>query len=136
MQHLLDSVKFMDCPVKASVSKFKIEYGQTLDAALGSMGIKTAHENEKADLSAMVDPAGLPDGSLYLDTVLQKTFIAVDEKGTEAAAVTAAIMEAGAAEPAWPELVREFTADAPFWFAIRDNASGEILFVGRYETAK
>lgn len=87
-------------------------------------------------LFLLVDPSGLPGGMLYLDTVLQKTFLAVDEKGTEAAAVTAAVMETGAAEPQRPALVREFTADTPFWFAIRDNASGEILFVGRYETAK
>ena len=39
------------------------------------------------------------------------------------------------AMPSRPELVRTFTADEPFWFVIRDNAKGEILFAGRYETA-
>lgn len=136
VQHLLDNAAFDETLVRVSVPRFKIEYGQALNAALQSMGVKTAYDAEKADLSAMVDPSGLPGGMLYLDTVLQKTFIAVDEKGTEAAAVTAAIANAGGALLTRPALVREFTADAPFWFAIRDNASGEILFVGRYETAK
>ena len=62
--------------------------------------------------------------------------MAVDEKGTEAAAVTAAMDGAGSAEPTRPELVRTFTADGPFWFVIRDNANKEILFVGRYESAE
>ena len=43
---------------------------------------------------------------------------------------------AGAAMPERPELVREFTADSPFWFVIRDNNNGELFFVGRYENAE
>lgn len=105
------------------------------DEALQALGVRTAYEPEKADLTAMLDPSGLPDKQHFLDTVLHKTYIAVDEKGTEAAAVTAAMDGAGAALPSRPELVRTFTADEPFWFVIRDNANGEILFAGRYETA-
>ncbi|MDO5142724.1 MAG: serpin family protein, partial [Eubacteriales bacterium] len=118
------------------VPKFKVEYGAALDEALRALGVKTAYDPDKADLTAMLDPTGLPGGQHYLDTVLHKTYIAVDEQGTEAAAVTAAMDGAGAAMPTRPELVRTFTADSPFYFAIRDNASGALLFVGRYGDAR
>lgn len=136
VQNLLDSAEFVYGDVNVSVPKFKVEYGAALDDALQAMGIKTAYDHEKADLTAMLDPTGLPGGQFFLDTVLQKTYIAVDEKGTEAAAVTAAMDGAGAAMPDRPELVREFAADSPFWFVIRDNNNGELFFVGRYENAE
>lgn len=136
VQHLLDQAEFVYGDVNVSVPKFKVEYGAALDDALQALGVKAAYDPEKADLTAMIDPSSLPGGQHFLDTVLQKTYIAVDEKGTEAAAVTAAMDGAGSAEPTRPELMRTFTADGPFWFMIRDNANKEILFVGRYETAE
>ena len=136
VQHLLDQAEFVYGDVNVSVPKFKVEYGAALDDALQALGVKAAYDPEKADLTAMIDPSSLPGGQHFLDTVLQKTYIAVDEKGTEAAAVTAAMDGAGSAEPTRPELMRTFTADGPFWFVIRDNANKEILFVGRYETAE
>lgn len=136
VQHLLDQAEFVYGDVTVSIPKFEVEYGAALDDALQALGVKAAYDPEKADLTAMIDPSSLPGGQHFLDTVLQKTYIAVDEKGTEAAAVTAAMDGAGSAEPTRPELVRTFTADGPFWFVIRDNANKEILFVGRYETAE
>lgn len=136
VQHLLDQAEFVYGDVTVSIPKFKVEYGAALDDALQALGVKAAYNPEKADLTAMIDPSSLPGGQHFLDTVLQKTYIAVDEKGTEAAAVTAAMDGAGSAEPTRPELVRTFTADGPFWFVIRDNENKEILFVGRYETAE
>lgn len=133
VQHLLDQAEFAYGDVAVSVPKFKVEYGTALDNALQALGVKTAYDPEKADLTAMIDPSSLPGDQHFLDTVLQKAYIAVDEKGTEAAAVTAAANTGGSAEPTRPKLVRTFTADSPFWFVIRDNANGEILFVGRYE---
>lgn len=132
VQHFLDNAAFERGTVRVSVPKFKVEYGAPLDDALRALGVKTAYDMQQADLSAMLAPT--PEGKPFLDTVLQKTYLAIDEKGTEAAAVTAAVVDAGSA-PERPPLVREFRADSPFWFAIRDNANGEILFVGRYETA-
>lgn len=135
VQNFLDNAEFTYGDVNASVPKFKVEYSAALDEALQALGVQTAYDPENADLSAMLDPSGLPGQQHFLDTVLHKTYIAVDEKGTEAAAVTAA-MTGGAAPPERPELIRSFAADEPFWFVIRDNAKGEILFAGRYETAK
>lgn len=136
VQHFLDNAEFTYGDVNVSVPKFKVEYSAALDEALQALGVQTAYDPENADLSAMLDPSGLPGQQHFLDTVVHKTYIAVDEKGTEAAAVTAAMTGEGAAMPSRPEMVRTFAADSPFWFVIRDNAKGEILFTGRYETAK
>lgn len=136
VQALLDQAEFTYGDVDIAVPKFKVEYGAALDDALQALGVKTAYDRDKADLTAMLDPSSLPGGQHFLDTVLQKAYIAIDEKGTEAAAVTAAMNGAGAEPPSRPKLVRTFTADSPFWFAIRDNANQEILFVGQYETAE
>lgn len=135
VQNFLDNAEFTYGDVNASVPKFKVEYSAALDEALQALGVQTAYDPENADLSAMLDPSSLPGQQHFLDTVVHKTYIAVDERGTEAAAVTAA-MAGGAAPPERPELIRSFAADSPFWFVIRDNAKGEILFAGRYETAK
>ena len=136
VQNFLDNAEFTYGDVNVSVPKFKVEYSAALDEALQALGVRTVYDPENADLSAMLDPSSLPGQQHFLDTVLHKTYIAVDEKGTEAAAVTAAMTGEGSAMPSRPELVRIFTADEPFWFVIRDNAKGEILFAGRYETAK
>ncbi len=135
VQNFLDNAEFTYGDVNVSVPKFKVEYSAALDEALQALGVRTVYDPENADLSAMLDPSSLPGQQHFLDTVLHKTYIAVDEKGTEAAAVTAA-MTGESAAPERPTLVRTFTADSPFWFVIRDNANGEILFTGRYETAK
>ena len=136
VQNFLDNAEFTYGDVNVSVPKFKVEYSAALDEALQALGVRTVYDPENADLTAMLDPSSLPGQQHFLDTVLHKTYIAVDEKGTEAAAVTAAMTGEGSAMPSRPELVRIFTADEPFWFVIRDNAKGEILFTGRYETAK
>ena len=136
VQNFLDNAEFTYGDVNVSVPKFKVEYSAALDEALQALGVRTVYDPENADLTAMLDPSSLPGQQHFLDTVLHKTYIAVDEKGTEAAAVTAAMTGEGAAMPSRPEMVRTFTADSPFWFVIRDNANGEILFTGRYETAK
>ena len=136
VQNFLDNAEFTYGDVNVSVPKFKVEYSAALDEALQALGVRTVYDPENADLTAMLDPSSLPGQQHFLDTVLHKTYIAMDEKGTEAAAVTAAMTGEGAAMPSRPEMVRTFTADSPFWFVIRDNANGEILFTGRYETAK
>ena len=67
-------------------------------------------------------------GNNRLDSVIHKTYIKVDEEGTEAAAVTLGGM-AGSSKP--PEPI-EIKYNKPFTFVIKDNLSGEILFVGEY----
>jgi serpin B len=66
--------------------------------------------------------------ALYLSAVVHKTFIEVNERGTEAAAATAAMMDGDALDP---PPIPVFRADRPFLYAIRDRRSGVLLFLGR-----
>jgi len=89
---------------------------------LSALGMADAFDPVLADFSGM-------DGQrdLYVSAVIHKAFVAVDEKGTEAAAATGVIMEATGA----PLFEVNLTIDRPFIFLIRDLPSGQILFVGR-----
>ncbi len=109
--------------VSVSLPKFKFDWGTTsLKPALKDMGMKDAFIYPTADFTGME-----PKHELYVGDVLQKAFVGVDESGTEAAAATAVIMNAGSAIEPPP---KEFNADRPFLFFIRDN-SGQLLFVGQ-----
>jgi serpin B len=71
-----------------------------------------------------------PNDYLYLSNVFHKTFIAVDEKGTEAAAATAAVvMRATAMRQTSPPI--QVKVDRPFLYAIQNVPSGACLFLGR-----
>ena len=112
---------------KLSIPKFKIEYSERLNDTLKNIGIKTAFDTKTARFEKMFD-----SGNMWFTDIIHKTFISVDEKGTEAAAVTSIGM-GGSALP--PEPI-ELKFNKPFYFAIRDNTSGEILFMGRYAFAE
>lgn len=112
--------------VDISLPRFRIEGSYTLSRALVSLGMKLAFDTDHADFSAMD-----PTKQLAISEVVHKTFVAVDEEGTEAAAATAVVMLAGSAAPP-PEKPVEFRADRPFLFWIRDRQSGTVLFFGRY----
>jgi serpin B len=109
-------------PEQANVTlpKFKMETRYLLKPELQALGMQNAF-GPQADFSGITG-----DRSLLIDQVIHQTFVAVDEVGTEAAAATAVIM----AESSAPRMV-EFRADHPFLFAIRDNRSGALHFLGR-----
>jgi len=130
---LKENAPFAKERVHVKIPKFEMEYSLGLRDILIALGMTDAFDASKADLGAMFDLSAY-DANFYVSDALQKTYIKLDENGTEAAAVTAILVKmTSAMKPAEPI---EFTADKPFYFAIRDNTSGEILFVGRYETAK
>ena len=124
---LLDRATLQRAHVAVGMPKFKIEQSISLTDALKAMGLETAFDKNKADFTAMFD-----QGAMFMSDVLHKTYISVDEAGTEAAAVTAIVMEATSS---MPTQTIEFTADHPFTYVIRDNTSGEVLFLGRYAYA-
>ena len=111
--------------IALSVPKFKVDYSADITELLG---LNVATSKTLADFSGMMNLS--PDEDLWIDKVLHKTYISVDEKGTEAAAVTA-VMMAGATS-AKPEEPIEVKFNEPFYFVIRDDTNGEILFMGRY----
>jgi serpin B len=111
--------------VSVSLPRFKMESSFTLSETLKSMGMKTAFAAGPADFSGI-------DGTrdFFIGEVVHKAFIDLDEQGTEAAAATAVMMRAGSAMMRQPD-PKEFKADHPFFFFIRDVPSGAMLFAGR-----
>ena len=109
--------------INLGLPKFKIEYEVTLNDVLKSLGMEIAF-NSGADFSKMLSNSS----GLYIDEVKHKTFVEVNEKGTEAAAVTSV---AGVRS-----LPPEMLVNRPFFFAIRDNNSGTILFMGEITNPK
>ena len=107
--------------VDVYLPRFKVTWGTyDLVRPLQSLGMRKAFGGE-ADFSGM-------DGTkaFRIGLLLHKAFVEVNEEGTEAAAATVAVGLLGGR-------VRErnFKADHPFLFVIRDNATGSILFLGR-----
>ena len=111
-----------------TLPKFQMTRQFKIQDTLGAMGMPRAFDANEADFSGMTGKR-----ELFISAVIHKAFIDVDEKGTEAAAATAVVMQRATALP--PDL-REppppvFRADHPFVFLIRDNRSDGILFMGR-----
>jgi serpin B len=101
--------------------KFEFDSAFSLKDTLAEMGMPIAFSGD-ADFSGMTG-----NRELFMSRVVHKTFVSVDEAGTEAAAATAVIMPTSAP----PEPPVEVTIDRPFIFLIRDIETGAILFVGR-----
>ncbi len=110
--------------IKVYFPKFKLETGYELEDALSSMGMPNAFDN--ADFSGM-------DGrkDLVISKVIHKAYIDVNEKGTEAAAVTSVVMVLTCSPNFSSPKVPIFRADHPFIFFIIDKSTGSTLFMGK-----
>lgn len=108
-----------------SLPKFKFEYEQSLKEALKALGMGVAFDSMAADFSEMVQMQ--PGENVCISEVMHKAFIAVDEKGTEAAAVTSIIIR-GTSLPSAPSFTMK--VDRPFFFMIHDQQTDAILFMG------
>lgn len=114
--------------VQLRMPEFKFEYSvEGLKDALINLGMEKAF-SPSADFSKMADI--VTGDALYIGDVKQKAFIDVNTKGTEAAAVTVVEMSLNSAVPPVPKKV-VFTADRPFFFLIREESTGSILFIGQ-----
>ena len=100
--------------------RFEFEFERSLAEDLKSMGLEVAFSEPEADFS------GITSEDLFISDVIHKTYIKVNEEGTEAAAVTAIIFETTSVGPR-----DRLRLDKPFLFAITENSSKSILFMGR-----
>ncbi len=103
--------------------RFKTTSEFMLNGALSELGMPLAFDAGAADFSGM---NGKQD--LFIGLVVHKSYVDVNEQGTEAAAATGVLTVEAAPVRERPE---EFHADHPFLFAIVDNRAGSILFLGR-----
>lgn len=110
----------------AAVPKFKTTYDASLVPAFSAMGVKSAFSGATADFSGITANKKEP---LFISGILHKTYLDVNEKGTEAAAVTAIAM-AGAGAPVERKPAFTMKIDRPFVLAIADSKTNTILFVG------
>ncbi|KAK1172456.1 serpin B6-like [Acipenser oxyrinchus oxyrinchus] len=110
--------------VTVTLPKFKLEETYDLKSVLISLGMVDAFDVTKSDFSGMSS-----NNELVLSKVVHKSFVEVNEEGTEAAGATAAIMMLRCAR-----IPVHFNADHPFLFFIRHNKTRNILFYGRFSS--
>ena len=114
---------FSSQTVDLKLPRFDIESDMDLNDVLKEIGIKSMFAN--ADFSNMTEQA------VYISLVKQVANISVDEAGTEAASVSVAAFDGAAPGGEAPTFI-PFYADHPFIFAITENTTGAILFLGCY----
>ncbi|XP_074753981.1 heterochromatin-associated protein MENT-like [Athene noctua] len=117
-----DSRNMTETLVDLSLPKFTVKERYDLSSILNSLGMRRAF-NSSADFSGMAE-----NGDLLISKVLHQSFVAVDEKGTEAAAAT--VITSVTSGP--HDHALKFKVDHPFHFFIRHNKSKTILFFGRF----
>lgn len=114
--------------VELGLPRFKFQYDVTMNKMLKAMGMEIAFDGQKADFGKMIETDAIPGQNIFIDRVKHKTFLQVDEEGTEAAAVTSVTM---ALTSAMPAPIPVMIIDRPFLFAIRERNSGSIVFIGQ-----
>jgi serpin B len=118
--------------VELFLPRFSAGTKATLAGVLKSMGMPLALTRGVADFTAIHVPKTHAE-RLYIGTVIHQANIDVDEKGTEAAAATAIIMQAtgGGCDGQSPRKTITLQLDHPFLFVLRDVETGAVLFMGR-----
>jgi serpin B len=113
--------KFQDKEGTLALPRFKLDYDVILNGPLKALGMRQAFAVD-ADFSAMADEP------LFVSEVKQKSYVEVNEEGTEAAAVTTVTMHGTGVLR--PEKLFEMIVDRPFLFVIGDDSTKSILFMG------
>ncbi len=115
---------FRLAPGVLMLPRFKVEWESNLNDGLVALGMEEAFDPRRANFSQMTNPNS--GNGLYISNVAHKALCEVNEEGTVAAAVTSVTMSITSAPP--PPF--SMKVDRPFFFAIRDNQTGVILFMG------
>ena len=106
---------------KVFLPKFEFKYDNALSDELQAMGMTDAFLGSKANFRGITEAE-----QIYISEVMHKSYIKVDERGTEAAAVTGIVFENTSLNP--DEI---FAVDRPFVFAIKEKDTNAILFIGK-----
>ena len=115
--------------VNLEIPKFKLEFYSSLKEVLGDMGMEKAFTND-ADFTGLRE-----ENNLKIDDVLHKTFLKVNEFGTEAAAVTVVIAPKTSAGPK-KEIIYQMKVNRPFLFLLRSSklpTDYDLLFMSKIE---
>lgn len=118
--------------VALSLPKFKGDTTIKMNDMVKALGAVTMFSENGADFSNIFTDK---NERVFVSDILQNTVIDVDEEGTEAASTTV-MMACGATAVTEPEEIVEMKFDKPFTYFVRDNDTGEILFMGRYAQAE
>ncbi|MFM8978999.1 MAG: serpin family protein, partial [Planctomycetia bacterium] len=111
--------------VDLALPRLRVEQALELSAVLRALGLADAFDPARADFGALAAPGGEP---LFVGSVLHKAYVAMDERGLEAAAATAVMMRT-TGMPGEPPVA--FACDRPFLWLARHAATGAVLFMGR-----
>ena len=119
--------RFASKSVEIVLPKFETTYGKTLNDSLKEIGMKLAFESRGADFSRIPLKPNR-ENALYINDVEHKTWVKVDEEGTEAAAATSMgfVVETAKGSLSLPMMI----VDHPFFFAITEQESSALLFAG------
>ena len=129
---LAGCAKLQTRDIDLHLPKFKLEPPTVaLAEKFEALGMKSAFDKPQGSANFDKMAPRTPKDYLYISQIFHKTFIAVDEKGTEAAAATAVAMMAGTALRSPPPPPIEVKIDRPFVYAIQHVPSGVCLFLGR-----
>ena len=121
--------------VEVTLPKFHNTEMLDLTSVAKALGLSAAFSRRRADFSGIAE---LVSRRLYISDVLQKTYVDLDERGTEAAAATVMVMGATATARYQPDPEQPvvFDANHRFIYLIRDDTTGDILFIGRMENPR
>lgn len=112
-------------PGELMLPRFKVEWESELNEALKGLGMTEAFDPARANFSLIARPTS---GNLFISEVKHKSWCEVNEEGTEAAAATSVRGTlTSVQQPREPFVMK---VDHPFFFAIRDNLTGVLLFMG------
>lgn len=116
----------VDVKVYAAIPEFESEYDVRMGGILSQMGMKDAFDMDRADFTGI---GSYPGQNIYISNVIHKTYIAVDPKGTKAAAATAVEIRNTAAVLE-PEEVKYVYLDRPFVYMLIDCETNTPVFIG------
>ncbi|MEN6357826.1 MAG: serpin family protein [Armatimonadota bacterium] len=111
---------FQEQKVRVTLPRWKLECETNLIPPCTDLGMGNIFDSGKCDFSGICKS---DRNDVYISSLKQKAFIEVNEEGTEAAAATFMVLKARCATP-------EVRANRPFFYAIRDDMTGTILFMG------